>query len=279
MGEPMRTNGRIFWDGEHLQKHQHPVSVLYIQAVCDDDKKRCASLPVKNSKANDVLGQAISDYYHQTMKGKLWIHNTYGRKESMPVDTYFRDEEYLTDLEMIALEQSTGTVLDIGAGAGSISLQLQQLNKNVTALEISPLAASVIQMRGVKQVVQQDIFNFTGAQFDTLLLLMNGIGLTGDIAKLRVFLQNAKSLIRPGGQLLFDSSDVAYLYGKQTSLPKHYYGEIMYQYEYKKQKTDWFNWLYIDRHLLTTIALEEGWNCSVIFDDEYEQFLARLNRL
>ncbi len=150
---------------------------------------------------NDVLGQAISDYYHQTMKGKLWIHNKYGKKESMPVDTYFRDEEYVTDLELIALEQCTGTVLDIGAGAGSISLQLQQLNKNVTALEISPLAASVIKLRGVKQVVQQDIFNFKGAQFDTLLLLMNGIGLMGNIAKLRVFLQHAKSLIRPGGQL------------------------------------------------------------------------------
>ncbi len=228
---------------------------------------------------NDVLGQAISDYYYQTMQGKLWIHNKYGKKESMPVDSYFRDEEDMSDLELIALQQCTGTVLDIGAGAGSISLQLQQLNKDVTALEISPMAASVIQLRGVEQVVQQDIFNFTGGQFDTLLLLMNGIGLTENIAKLRVFLKHAKSLIRPGGQLLFDSSDVAYLYGKQAPKPEHYYGEIMYQYEYNKQKTDWFKWLYIDRQLLTKIALEEGWNCSIIFEDEYDQFLARLSRL
>jgi SAM-dependent methyltransferase len=225
---------------------------------------------------NDVLGNAISDYYHQCMKRKLWIHNTYGKKELMPVDTYFRDYAELTDLELFALLQCRGTVLDIGAGAGSIALHLQQANKKVTALEISPKAVEIMKLRGVKQVVQQDIFLFDGAQFDTLLLLMNGIGLTGNIATLRLFLQQAKTLLRPGGQLLFDSSDVAYLYGKKVPKLDHYYGEIQYQYEYNKQKTDWFSWLYIDQQLLTTIAMEEGWKCTVLFVDDYDQYLVRL---
>lgn len=225
---------------------------------------------------SDVLGEVISDYYHQTMKGKLWIHNKYGKRESMPVDIYFRDEEDMSDLELFALQHCSGTVLDIGAGAGSISLQLQQRNIEVTALEISPKAVSIMKIRGIKQVVQQDIFKFEGEKFDTLLLLMNGIGLTGNISTLRLFLQHAKKLIQPKGQLLFDSSDIAYLYGKKIPKPEHYYGEIMYQYEYKKQKTEWFSWLYIDQQLLKTIAAEEGWNCDVLFEDEYDQYLARL---
>jgi 2-polyprenyl-3-methyl-5-hydroxy-6-metoxy-1,4-benzoquinol methylase len=225
---------------------------------------------------SDVLGDAIKDYYHQAMKGKLWIHNKYGKKEEMPVDTYFRDEDNMSDLELFALQRCKGTVLDIGAGAGSISLQLQQKNIEVTAIEISPNAVSVMKLRGVKKVVQEDIFQFEGAKFHTLLLLMNGIGLTGNINTLRLFLQHAKKLLHPGGQLLFDSSDVAYLYRKETAKPKHYYGEIMYQYEYKKQKSEWFSWLYIDQHLLKTIAAEEGWNCDVLFEDEYDQYLARL---
>ena len=224
----------------------------------------------------DVLGNAISDYYHQTMKGKLWIHNKYGRRESMPVDVYFREEEDMSNLELFALLQCKGKVLDIGAGAGSISLQLQQRNIKVTALEVSPNAVNIMRLRGVQQVVQQDIFTFEGSRFDTLLLLMNGIGLTQNISGLRSFLQHAKKLLQPGGQLLFDSSDVAYLFKKNVPKPSHYYGEIQYQYEYKKLKTEWFSWLYIDQQLLKTIAAEEGWNCEILFEDEYDQYLARL---
>jgi SAM-dependent methyltransferase len=225
---------------------------------------------------SDVLGNAISDYYYQTMKGKLWIHNKYGKREPMPVDTYFRGKEDMSDLELFALLQCRGTVLDIGAGAGSISLQLQQKNTEVTAIEISPNAVNIMKLRGVKHVVQQDIFEFEGAKFDTLLLLMNGIGLTGNISTLRLFLQHAKKLLRPGGQLLFDSSDVAYLYGRKIPKLEHYYGEIMYQYEYKKQKSEWFSRLYIDQQTLKTIAEEEGWNCEILLEDEYDQYLARL---
>jgi hypothetical protein len=41
---------------------------------------------------------------------------------------------------------------------------------------------------------------------------MNGIGLTGTLAGFIDFLHQAKSLINPHGQLLFDTSDISYLY-------------------------------------------------------------------
>ncbi len=224
----------------------------------------------------DVLGQALFDFYHHLPLSKLWIHNKYGRKEEMPVSHYFRKEEDMPELELIALQECRGKVLDIGAGAGCHSLPLQLAGLDVTALEVSAKAAEVMKLRGVTKIVQEDIFQFTSDGFDTLLLLMNGIGLTGNIDGFTQFLQHAKTLLNAGGQLLFDSSDVAYLYDNKVFAMENYYGEIMYRYEYKKQKTDWFTWLYIDRHTLRQIAEKEGWQTEILCEDEYDQYLAKL---
>ena len=224
----------------------------------------------------DVLGTAISDFHNKTSTGKLWVHNKYGPKEEMPVDVYFRDMKKMPELEWVALHQCRGRILDIGAGAGSHALALQEMKLDITALEISPLSAAVMQARGVKNVINEDFFHLdTETRYDTLLLLMNGIGLSGTLSGLRVFLAKARSLLQPGGQLIFDSSDIAYLYDGKPPMSQEYYGEILYQYAYRRQRSDWFKWLFIDRKTLTKIAAEEGWKTELIFEDPNDQFLVR----
>jgi SAM-dependent methyltransferase len=223
----------------------------------------------------DVYGQALWDYFKNTKPAKLFIHNKYGPKEEMPLDIYFREEAEMPDLELLALGKCYGSVLDIGAGAGSHALLLQQRGFDVAAMDISAPAADIMKERGVKNAFQQDIFTYSGEQFDTVLLLMNGIGLTGNIKKLRVFLQHTKQLLKPGGQLLFDSSDIAYLY--EGHLPAgSYYGELWYQYAYKGKKTDWFQWLYIDAETLIQVAGEEGWATEILDEDNMDGYLAKL---
>jgi SAM-dependent methyltransferase len=225
--------------------------------------------------ANDIFGQALCDHFKTSKPAKLFINNKYGPKEEMPLDVYFRREEDMPDLELIALSKCRGRVLDIGAGAGSHALVLQQRGVDVTAMDISGRAVDIMLERGVKQAFEQDIYAYEGEKYDTLLLLMNGIGLTGNIQQLRVFLQHTKKLLKPGGQLLFDSSDIAYLY--EGNLPAgNYYGEIWYQYAYKGQKTDWFQWLYIDADTLIQVAAEEGWAIEILDEDDMDGYLARL---
>jgi len=224
----------------------------------------------------DVLGTAISDFHNNTSTGKLWVHNKYGPKEEMPVDVYFRDMDSMPDLEWAALHQCRGRILDIGAGAGSHALALQEMKLDITALEISPLSAAVMQARGVRNVINEDFFNLnTETGYDTLLLLMNGIGLSGTLSGLRLFLTKARTLLKPGGQLIFDSSDITYLYNGNPPASPEYYGEILYQYEYRRRRSDWFKWLFIDRKTLTDIATEEGWQTELIFEDPYDQYLVR----
>ncbi len=225
---------------------------------------------------NDILGYAMMDHYHGRSAGKLWVHNTYGPKEEMPVQIYFRDMAVMPELEWIALQRCRGRILDIGAGAGSHALALQQLGQDIAALDISPILVDLMEQRGVKKVIAGDFFDLpTGNSdtYNTLLLLMNGIGLAGSLDGLDKFLQKAQRILYPGGQLLFDSSDIAYLYKGRPPNGPDYYGALFYQYEYKRQRSDWFQWLFIDRKTFTAIATKAGWETELLYEDGHDQYL------
>jgi len=225
----------------------------------------------------DVFGNALLDYHQEQVTAPLILHNSYDEDEEMPVEVFFRDTEDISELEFIALSLCDGKVLDIGAGAGSHCLYLQDKGFDVTALEISTLACRVMKERGVKKSVNTDIFQYRQDTFDTLLFLMNGIGLAGDLPGLKQLLKHCKKLLKKGGQLLFDSSNIAYLY-EATSFPTdHYYGEVTFQYEYKGEKGNTFGWLYIDQDTLIQVAKQDGWVVQILYEDENDQYLVRLS--
>jgi hypothetical protein len=132
-----------------------------------------------------------------------------------------------------------------------------------------------MKQRGVNHAFEQDFFSLNG-KYDTLLFLMNGIGITGTLPRFTHFLQQAKKLINPGGQLIFDSSDITYLYDGQEKPAHKYFGEVSYCFRYQQQQGAWFNWLYIDQQTLMFIARKAGWRCEIVFDDGEDQYLARL---
>lgn len=221
-------------------------------------------------------GDAIADYYFHHSRAKLWVHDTHGPEVEMVIPVYFRNWDSMPEIEQRALAECRGHVLDIGAGAGSHTLALQEQGLQVTALDISPEAVEVMKDRGAAHAIAADIFEYNAATYDTLLLLMNGIGLVGTVEGLRRFLAHAKTLLNPNGQLLFDSSDVAYLCEGKLPTDGPYYGEVRCRYEYRQQKTDWFTWLYIDKDTLTQIATEEGWSTELLQEDDDDQYLVRL---
>lgn len=227
---------------------------------------------------NDVYGKALSDFHHDgKLKWPLQLHSSYGDTDEMPIDVFFREEEYFSELELIALTLCDGSILDVGAGAGAHALYLQKHGHNVTALEISNTASDIMRMRGVESVITQDFFMLRHQQYDTLLLLMNGIGLAGSLDGFRRFLSQAKTLLSDRGQLLFDTSDISYLYDDyDVEKPKGYFGEIVFQYAYGGCMGEPFPWLYLDQQTLIRIAREEGWVVQILFEDEHDQYLVRM---
>lgn len=225
----------------------------------------------------DILGQAILDYHQQNKRGKLWIFDEFEQKTEMDTSIYFRNFSQMPKLEQLALNLCFGKTLDIGAGAGSHSLYLQQKDIDVIALDISEKCCEVALDRGVKKVMCTDFFDLnTDEKFDTLLLLMNGIGICEDIFGFPIFLDRAEKLLNKGGQLIFDSSDIAYMFDEEEFPEDKYYGEFICAYGYKKQKTNWFSWLYLDFDSMQKIASEKGWKVEKIYEDDHFQYLAKL---
>ena len=223
----------------------------------------------------DIHWKAILSYYLRDRTTRLKLHNSYGPIDIMPIDVFFKEAEDFSDLENMALSHCRGAVLDIGAAAGTHALFLQSFGANVTALDSSSGCAETMKRSGLRQVIQED-YRQHQATYDTLLLLMKGIGIAGTLDQLPNFFNTCKSLLNPGGQLLLDSSDIAYLYGDGLAKPEHYYGEIRYRYEYDNEQGDWFDWLYVDVTHLNKVAQAVGFELEILHTDAHDQYLAKL---
>ncbi len=230
---------------------------------------------------NDPLGEALTDYLNQPTDAVITVHSDIADDEYLAVSHFFRDENSISELEKTALATCQGRVLDIGAGAGSLALLLQVRGLAVTALDISPGAVHVMKQRGVQQVREGNVLDFEDNSYDTLLMLMNGIGIVGNLDGLTAFLEQAKTWLAPGGQLLLDSADILYMYEDEEGscwidLNGAYYGEVTYQMEYKNRAGHPFPWLFVSFDILSDYAKAVGFECELLYTDENDQYLARL---
>ena len=185
-------------------------------------------------------------------------------------------------IEQEALQVADGHILDVGAGAGCHSLALQAMEKRVTAIDISPLAVETMRQRGVKDARQQDFFTLDGS-FDTILMLMNGIGIVGTLDRMPAFFMQLDHLLAPGGQLLCDSSDICYVFEDEDGIIDltgidGYYGELTYRMQYRDVKGEAFPWLFIDPETLREQAALHGFHCDILLRGPHYDYLARLTR-
>lgn len=233
----------------------------------------------------DPIGQAIYNFHFHSDPEILRVDTNYTEDEEIDPAAFFRGFTDMTPLEQAAIGLCRGRVLDVGAGAGCHALELQNRHLDVVALEKSELAIQVMKDRGVNHPVQEDIYQYTGETFDTILLLMNGIGLAGTLEGYGRLLDHLKGLLAPGGQILFDSSDISYLFEEEDGSQwidlanDRYYGEMDYTVTYKEKITATFPWLYLDMETLETIAQENGYVTEFPAEGEDNNFLARLTRV
>ncbi len=226
----------------------------------------------------DVYGLALQDYANEE-EDKFWVNTSYGEPEEMPTWYFFREYDEMPALEKMAMTICEGRTLDVGAGTGSHSLCLQQMKFDVVAIDTSEVAVKIMRESKVRDARSIDFFDLEGEKFDTMLCLMNGLGFIGKLNRLKEFLEKAEDLLNEDGQILLDSSDVAYLYTDTEKPQDHYYGEVSFQYQYKGQKGDWFDWVYVDKETLSEKCQELGWNVQVLTEDENGQYLARITRI
>lgn len=232
----------------------------------------------------DPMGTAIADYFKRHKADRLRVFSSQFDEDEIPVEELFRTEKQMPLLERTALQMATGRILDVGAGSGCHSLALQEAGKEVHAIDISPLSVEVMKQRGVRSVSQTNLFNEQFAdEYDTILMLMNGSGIIGKLENLPDFFRKMKLLLRSGGCVLMDSSNLSYLFEEEDGsividLAGDYYGEVDFQMQYKNVKGDSFDWLYIDFQTLSLYAAENGFTAELVKEGTHYDYLAKLSR-
>jgi SAM-dependent methyltransferase len=230
-------------------------------------------------------GKALLDFHNGETSAEILVHGDDGETEVVPIRVFFRGPSEFSALEEAALDLCRGRVLDAGAGAGCHTLVLQEQECSVCAIDIAPEAVEVMRKRGVKDARCADVFHFQGGPFDTLLLMMNGIGVVEDLAGLDRFLADADRLVAPGGQILLDSydpdwtddpDDVAASQARVSA--GRYSGEMRFRLEYQGKKGPTLGWLFLGAALLAERAMKAGWHCDVVWREEEGHYLARLTR-
>ena len=237
------------------------------------------------SPDKDPMGAAIADYQKRGKASKLRVFSSFFDEDEIPVSQLFRSFGEMPPLEKTALQLATGKILDCGAGSGCHSLALQNMGKEVQAIDISPLSVETMQRRGVKHASQINLFdNHFIEKFDTILMLMNGSGIIGKLAYMPLFFNKMKQILNPGGCIYMDSSDLRYLFEEEDGsiaidLAGDYYGEVDFQMQYKQIKGEPFDWLYIDFQTLKLYATQSGFTVELIEEGEHYDYLARLSLL
>ena len=234
------------------------------------------------SPNKDPMGAAIADYYAKGQSAKLRVLSSQFEEDEIPTEQLFRTFDEMPELEQEALKLASGRILDCGAGSGCHALALQDMGKDVEAIDISPLSVEVMKKRGVHQAYQINLFDENYLQkFDTILMLMNGSGIIGKLENMGAFFTKMKQLLNPGGCIYMDSSDLRYLFEDEdgsflVDLAAGYYGEIDFRMQYKQIKGEPFDWLYVDFQTLSYYANENGFKAEMVKEGEHYDYLACL---
>lgn len=227
------------------------------------------------------MGAAIMDYHRRGKADALRVFSPDFDEDEIPVADLFREYDEMPEIERYALDRAEGLILDVGAGSGCHSMALKRMGKKALAIDISPLSVEVMKERGLDAAMVNFYDPSFDARFDTVLMLMNGTGIIGSLENMPVFFDRIRQLLNPGGSVLIDSSDLRYLFEEEDGslmidLADEYYGQLVYQMQYKDVVGEEFDWLYVDFDTLAYYAEENGFKAEILAEGEHYDYLVRL---
>ena len=238
----------------------------------------------KKETMKDLFGKAILDFQTNTSPEDLITETSISEADEMSVAYLFRNYAEMPKIEQKALRLTKGKVLDVGCGAGSHSLYLQEKGFDVTSIDVSENAVKACELRRLKNVILKNVLELeTNTKYDTILLLMNGTGIFETLENCTKYLLKLKSLLSENGQILIDSSDIIYMFDEDEDggkwIPSDgYYGELTFTVHYKGETEETFPWLYLDFNTLQNACIANGLQCELVLEGEHFDYLARITK-
>ncbi len=220
----------------------------------------------------DAFGMALLSHLDHGDDGWHVIERDDGWVDALAASRYFGDIEAWVPIERDAIGRAGDRVLDVGAGAGRISLFLQERGTDVVALDVSPGAVDVCRRRGVAATFTGTVFDLASAQpepFDTFVYFGNNLGLLGSPEGAAAMLAALGDLARPGARVIgtlidpYDTADPAHLdYHERNRARGRMPGQIALRIRYRQYATPWKDLLWVSLEELEAITAPLGWTLT-----------------
>ena len=203
------------------------------------------------------------------------------------ISSYFAPFEQWADHEKKAITYAQGNTLDIGCGAGRVSLHLQQIGLPVTGIDNSPGAIDVCRSRGVQSLNNLSITQIGKnlGVVDTYVLYGNNLALLGSEKRARWLLRRMYANSSPDARIIGSNID-PYRNKNPVHLEYHQYnrlrgrlgGQVRIRIRYEKRKSPWFDYLLLSKTELESILRDTGWKIECYVDENEGSYVAIIKK-
>jgi SAM-dependent methyltransferase len=240
------------------------------------------------NRKQDAYGREVYDYHrHGTGCEIVEREDGYIDISSGPA-AYFRDFDDWKPYEKKAMAFARGRVLDVGCGAGRVSLYLQKKGHDVLGIDISPLAAKVSLERGVKRVRVMSVTGVSSSLglFDTIVMYGNNFGLLENPKRAKWLLGRFRAITREGARIIATSTDVyntdkrCHLdYQRANRRRGRMSGQVRLRVRYQTYATPWFDYLLVSPDEMRKLVDGTGWRVAKVFTSRGPVYTAVIERI
>jgi len=229
----------------------------------------------------DSFGRALWSCYRSKATDHI-IEREDGHVICGSTPFYFTDYSTWPACEKRALRFVRGRILDVGCGAGRVTLYLQRKGFDVAGIDSSRSAIRVCRKRGVKHALVgaiEDLPQFLINPVDTILLLGGGFGLLGDEHRARcVFralssITSAKAVVIASSRTpYFDDGLIDAEYRRRNRAEGRMPGQLRLRVRFRRYASPWFNFLLVSRREMKSILAGTSWEVRKFLTGEGEYF-------
>jgi SAM-dependent methyltransferase len=182
--------------------------------------------------------------------------------------------------ERRAMRYVRGRVLDVGCGAGRVSLHLQERGHEVVAIDESPSAVEVATRRGVVRAERRTIAELDDSlgSFDTVVLLRNNFGLAGRGGRVSTLLRRLTSITTESGRIVTDSVDPSRL-DEAAFRDYENPSEQRFRVRFGRLATPWFTYLMLSPTDFEELVAGSGWRVLRMLDEGSPRYAVVLEKI
>ena len=224
----------------------------------------------------DAYGHLLSDYHNDRENVEIV------EREDGFIDVsrlgpfnYFAEHNDWAEHQRTGIAHATGSVLDIGCGAGRHSIYLQEQGHDVLGTDISPLAIQTCQSRGLKNALVTSVTQLSSkiGIFDTILMMGHNFGLVGSRKRAKWLLKRFAAMTTNTAKIIAETLD-PYQTEEPCHLAYHQFnrdrgrmsGQLKLRIRYRQYTTPWFDYLFVSKSEIEDILDGTAWRVEHYID-------------